>query len=264
MSSIPVLDQILDRVRERLQEERVRRPLAELRRGISRRPGDFRQHLLRSPAPRVIAEVKRQSPSAGAIAPHADPLRVAAAYRQSGAAALSVLTERDHFGGSPETLQAIRAAHPEAPLLMKDFVIDEYQLVRAAHDGADAVLLILAALGPLRCRELQQQAAALGLSVLVEVHDEAELDDALALGAELIGVNNRNLRTMQVSLTVSERLSRRVPPHVTLVSESGLRSGADLQRLAALGYHAFLVGTSLMQASDPGAALARLRAEAAA
>lgn len=262
MSSMPVLDQILDRVRERLLEERVHRPLEELRRGISRRPGDFRRDLLAGPAPRVIAEVKRRSPSAGAIAPQADPLIVAAAYRHSGAAALSVLTERDHFGGSPETLRAIRAAHPAAPLLMKDFVVDEYQLVRAAHDGADAVLLIMAALGPLRCRELHQQAQALGLSVLVEVHDEAELDDALAIGAGLVGVNNRNLRTMQVSLTVSERLAGSVPPHVTLVSESGLRSGDDLRRLAALGYHAFLVGTSLMQAAEPGAALARLRAEA--
>lgn len=262
MSELRVLDQIVAQVRRRLEAERSERPLAQLLRGISRRPGDFCRDLLAGPAPRVIAEIKLASPSEGAIAPHADPLQIAAAYRENGAAALSILTERDHFGGSPQILRAVRKHHPAAPLLMKDFVVDEYQLARAAHDGADAVLLIMAALGPERCQRLYEEATELGLSVLVEVHDEAELDAALALGASLIGVNNRSLRTMQVSLQVSERLALRVPPTVTLVSESGLRSGEDLRRLTALGYKAFLIGTSLMRATQPGTALARLRAEA--
>lgn len=261
MSDPNVLERIIAQVRRRLEVEHNERPLAQLLRGITRRPGDFRRDLLASAVPRVIAEIKLASPSEGAIAPHADPVQIADAYRANGAAALSILTERDHFGGSPETLRAVRRAHPTAPLLMKDFVIHEYQLARAAHDGADAVLLIMAALGPARCRELHAEAEALGLTALVEVHDEAELDAALSIGAQLIGVNNRDLRTLNISLAVSERLVCRVPPEVTLISESGLRSGEDLRRLAALGYKGFLIGTSLMRAAEPGPALARLRAE---
>lgn len=260
-TGVSVLDKIVAQVRRRLEIEHNERPLSQLLRGITRRPGDFRRDLLASPAPRVIAEIKLASPSEGAIAPHADPLGIAAAYRENGAAAMSILTERDHFGGSPETLRAVRQAHPTVPLLMKDFVIHEYQLARAAHDGADAVLLIMAALGPARCRELREEAEALGLTALVEVHDEEELDAALTIGAPLIGVNNRSLRTLEVSLAVSERLARLAPPSVTLVSESGLRRGEDLRRLSALGYQAFLIGTSLMREAEPGPALRRLRAE---
>jgi len=264
MSEIPVLDKIVSGVRRRLEEERVRRPLDTLLAGLLRKPADFRRGLCGHPAPRIIAEIKLASPSEGAIAPQADPAAVAAAYVAHGAAALSVLTERDHFGGAPETLQAVRAALPAALLLMKDFVVDEYQVARAAHDGADALLLIMAALGPKRCRELKEYAATFGLTALVEVHDEAELDDAVALGAELIGVNNRNLRTMGVSLQVSERLVSRAPRHVTLISESGLRSGEDLRRLGSLGFQAFLIGTHFMRAPHPGQALSALRQGAAA
>ncbi len=259
-----MLERIVADTRRRLDEERAERPLGQLLRGLLRQPADFRRALLSAPAPRVIAEVKPRSPSAGQLLRHLDPLSVAADYLLHGAAALSVLTERDHFGGSPELLKKLRALHPQAPLLMKDFVVDEYQLIRAAHDGADAVLLIMAALGPRRCQTLHATAVELGLTPLVEIHDEKELQSALGLGATLIGVNNRNLHTMQVSLEVSFRLAPLLPPAVMVISESGIERPEDLSRLLLCGYDAALIGTHLVKSASPGAALARLRQEAAA
>jgi indole-3-glycerol phosphate synthase len=184
------------------------------------------------------------------LAPGYDPVRQATAYARAGAAAISILTEPSFFDGSLDHLAAVRAA-VDVPLLRKDFVVDEYQLLEAVVSGADAVLLIVSALPPADLHRLSTAAAALGLAVLVEVHDQAELDQALDAGAAIVGVNNRNLRSLQVDTTVSARLAARMPRHVTAVSESGLSGRADLSRLAALGYAAFLVGEHLMTSADP-------------
>jgi indole-3-glycerol phosphate synthase len=234
----------------------------------------LRELALRAPAPRdfaaafarrrpgVIAEIKFASPSEGSLigARPPAPLAVAASYLHAGATALSVLTEEAHFRGSLGYLAAIRAAQPEALLLMKDFVISEYQLLEARYHGADAVLLIVALLGEEGTRVMLREARALGLSALVEVHDEAELEIALRLEAPLIGINNRDLRTLAVSLETSFRLAERAPPGAKLISESGIRDPEDLRRLRAAGFAGCLVGTSLMKTADPGAVLARLLA----
>ena len=207
--------------------------------------------------PQVIAEVKLASPSQGTIAQSADPVAVAQEYLRAGAAALSVLTEPDFFHGRPEYLVRIREACPDALLLMKDFVVDEYQLALARSWGADCVLLIVALLGS-ETRRYLESARRLGLSVLVEVHDEAELTIALETGAELIGVNNRDLRTLKISLEQSRRLAAHLPAGRNWICESGLETGADLAEMQALGCRGFLIGTSLMRTGDPGNALREL------
>jgi indole-3-glycerol phosphate synthase len=219
---------------------------------VARRPDGaaFAARLARRDAVNVIAECKRRSPSKGVLAAGYDPVRQAAAYARAGAAAISILTEPSFFDGSLGHLAAVRAA-VEIPLLRKDFLVDEYQVLEAAVSGADAVLLIVSALAAAELARLHRAAIALGLAVLVEVHDDAELDQALAAGATIVGVNNRNLRTLQVDAGVSARLAARMPEHVTAVSESGLSSPVDLARLAALGYSAFLVGEHLMTSADP-------------
>jgi indole-3-glycerol phosphate synthase len=218
----------------------------------------FRSALERAPAPAVIAEVKRRSPSKGEIRPDFEPVGCARAYARGGAAALSVLTDERYFGGHLDFLAPIRRAVP-LPLLRKDFTIDAYQVDEARVAGADAVLLIVAALEPARLAALRERAAALGLDALVEVHDERELDQALAAGADLVGVNNRDLRTFVTDLTVTERLAARAPAGVFLVAESGIAKPADVARLAKAGARAFLVGESLMREPEPGEALRRLR-----
>jgi indole-3-glycerol phosphate synthase len=205
----------------------------------------------------VIAECKRRSPSKGVLCVDYDPVAIATGYAAAGAAAISVLTEPTFFDGALEHLAAIRAA-VAVPLLRKDFIVDEYQILEARASGADAILLIVAALEPALLRRLLAAAHAHGLAALVEVHDEQEIDRALDAEARLIGVNNRNLRTLAVSLEASERAIARIPAHVTAVAESGLRSHEDLRRLASLGYRAFLVGERLMTSPDPGRALAEL------
>jgi indole-3-glycerol phosphate synthase len=186
-----------------------------------------------------------------------DPVAIARGYEAAGAAAVSVLTEPTFFDGALEHLAAVRAA-VALPLLRKDFVVTEYQLHEARAAGADAVLLIVAALEPAALKTLAAHAAALGLDALVEVHDERELEVALEAGARIVGVNNRNLRTLEVDVEASERLIARIPREVIAVSESGLRTRADLDRLRAAGYRAFLIGERFMGADDPGAALAEL------
>jgi indole-3-glycerol phosphate synthase len=220
--------------------------------GLARRPDGaaFAARIARRHAVNVIAECKRRSPSKGVLAAGYHPARQATAYARAGAAAISVLTEPSFFDGSLDHLAAVRAA-VDVPLLRKDFLVDDYQVLEAVVNGADAILLIVSALAPAELARLHRTATALGLAVLVEVHDEAELGQALDAGATLIGVNNRNLRTLQVDAGVSARLAARMPTHVTAVSESGLSSGADLARLAALGYSAFLVGEHLMTSADP-------------
>ncbi len=205
----------------------------------------------------VVAECKRRSPSRGVLAPEYDPVRLAMAYERGGAAALSVLTEPTFFDGAMEHLSAVRRA-VQVPLLRKDFIVDEYQLHEARADGADAILLIVGALGQRQLVELHRAAAALGLAALVEVHDEDELHRAIDAGARLVGVNNRNLRTLTVDVSASHRLARLMPTGITAVSESGLKSREDLDELRAEGYRAFLIGERFMTDPDPVRALAEL------
>jgi indole-3-glycerol phosphate synthase len=227
----------------------------------SRVPSDFVSSL-RRPGVHIIAEIKRRSPSEGAIAPEADPVTVAGEYLRNGAAALSVLTEPDFFNGSLDFLSAIRARYPRALLLMKDFVIDEYQCAEARVHGADAVLLIASLLDDDRLGRLYAFARTLGLTPFVEVHDEVELERISRLRAELVGVNNRDLKTMKVDLKTSERLAPLAAKGTVLVSESGISNGQEVRALEALGYRGFLVGTSLMRGGRPGESLKQLLGEA--
>jgi indole-3-glycerol phosphate synthase len=203
---------------------------------------------------RVIAEVKRASPSAGAIRAGLDAPAQARAYAAAGAAAISVLTDGPGFGGSLADLAAVRAA-VDLPVLRKDFVVDRYQLLEARAHGADAALLIVAALDPAALRALLDACGELGLAALVEVHDEPEVELALRAGARIVGVNNRNLKTFVVDLAVSERLLPRLPAEVRAVAESGVRSADDARRLRRAGAANLLVGEALVRAADPGALL---------
>lgn len=207
---------------------------------------------------RVLAEIKRASPSAGPIRPEADPVTIARTYADAGAAALSVLTDRQFFDGRLEFLAAVHDAVP-LPVLRKDFVIDPYQVVEARAAGADAVLLIVAALDDVRLAELAACARGCDLDALIEVHDLAEAERALALAPTLLGVNHRDLATMQIDMGLTARVAPRVPPGVVLVAESGIKTAADVAALAEVGAHAILVGESLMRAAEPGAALRALR-----
>jgi indole-3-glycerol phosphate synthase len=207
----------------------------------------------------LIAEVKKASPSAGVIAEAFDPVAIALAYESAGAHALSVLTDRDFFQGQLAYLSRIRA-EVQLPVLRKDFIIHEVQLSEAVVAGADAVLLIVAALEQERLEALYEEALRLQLEVLVEVHDAAELDRALDLGATLIGINNRNLTTFEVDLGTTERLSEEVPEGVILVCESGIKTQADCQRAFDSGCNAILVGETLMRAEDVHACIGDLLA----
>lgn len=253
-----VLDEILAAKRARLAAGEI--PGTEW----SALPSDGARFLaaLRRSGPRVIAEIKRRSPSAGEILPGAADRveEVARAYRRAGAAALSVVIERDFFGGDPAWLPRAKGASG-LPVLMKDFVVDERQLDQALSLGADAVLLIVAALGDSELGTLHSAARGRGLAVLVEAHDAAEARRALAAGAELVGVNARDLATFRVDLPEMARLGRELPPGTLRVAESGIRAAADVARLGAAGYDAFLVGESLLRSGDPARALRALRGE---
>jgi indole-3-glycerol phosphate synthase len=235
---------------------------AAIRRGGPRR--DFAGALRRPGAGQValIAEVKKASPSAGVICPDFDPVRIARDYAVAGARCLSVLTDEKFFQGSREYLRQIRQA-VELPLLRKDFIIDPRQILEAIEWGADAVLLIAAILTDDQLAAYASLADAAGLTALVEVHDEPELDRAVAAGAQVVGVNNRDLRTFTVDLATTERLAARLNaasrgPRKTLVAESGIHTRADVERLAACGAHAILVGESLMRAGNIQAKAAEL------
>ena len=208
----------------------------------------------------VIAEVKKASPSMGVIRASFDPVAIAESYAAAGATCLSVLTDEKYFQGSSHYLRLVRAA-VGLPLLRKDFIVDEYQIVEARALGADAILLIVAALSDAELAAFTRLAHDLGLDVLVEVHDEAECERALQLPLRVIGVNNRNLHDFSVSLDTSRRIKTMLPADYLLVSESGIHTRADIEALQADGIHAFLVGGALMQADDPGAALSALLAK---
>lgn len=207
--------------------------------------------------PAVIAEIKRASPSRGRIRNDFQPAEHARDYQQAGAAALSVLTDREFFQGSPEDLQQARAAC-RLPVLRKDFLVDPWQVLESRAMGADCILLIAAALDDARMQELAAAAGELDLDVLVEVHDEAELERALVLETPLIGMNNRDLRRFETRLETSIELAARIPEDRIGISESGIHESADLERLAAAGIHACLVGEAFMQAAEPGRALEAL------
>jgi indole-3-glycerol phosphate synthase len=242
-----ILARIVSRKREELAEKLARR-------GPRR---DFAAALRAAP-PAIIAEIKQASPSKGLLAEHFDPAAQARQYAAGGAAALSVLTDRDFFQGSLDDLRAARAA-AGVPVLRKDFTISEVDIVEAAEAGADAILLIAAILTRGELERFRLLAEALEMTALVEVHDDAELDLAVESGARIIGVNNRDLRTFEVHLETGERLAARMPAGVIRVAESGILGRGDVTRLRAAGFDAFLVGEHLMRSGDPAAALRALR-----
>ncbi len=253
---LTVLEQIVVRKQAELVSERALVRQEELeRRPIPERRG-FRAALA-SKRPAVIAEIKKASPSAGLIANDFDPAKIARSYESAGAAALSVLTDRQFFRGSLDDLVTARLA-TRLPVLRKDFTLDRYHLLQASARRADCILLIVAVLDDEELRELLAAAKELRLDALVEVHDGSELERALAAGADLVGVNNRNLKTMEVSLQTSLELAREFPEDVLRISESGIRTNRDLRTLLDAGYQGFLVGESLMRQADRGRALADL------
>jgi indole-3-glycerol phosphate synthase len=254
-----ILDEIVVSKEKEVAAARQRLPLEELLSQSSAAPPvrNFRAALADRGSIRLIAEIKKASPSAQVIRHQFDPIAIARTYQTHNATCLSVLTDAPYFQGHLEDLIHVRAA-VEIPLLRKDFVIDDYQVVEARTAGADAILLIAEILDDASLDRLLNQAWRLGMSALVEFHDEANLPRVLASGADLIGINNRNLRNFSTDLEHTLRLRDRIPPEVVLVSESGIRTRRDVERLEAAGVSAVLVGESLMRATDIGQAVDQL------
>jgi indole-3-glycerol phosphate synthase len=259
---VTVLDSIVAGVREDLEGRRARVPLAGLEAALEglRPTVDPMQHF-RGPGLSVISEVKRRSPSKGDLADITDPAALAAAYAEGGAAAISVLTEERRFGGSLDDLDAVRA-RVDIPVLRKDFMVDEYQFLEARVHGADLVLLIVASLTDSELSRFLKLANELSLTALVEVHTEEEADRALASGAELVGVNNRNLKTLEVDLANFGTLSERIGEGVVRVAESGIFTPEDAARVHGEGADAILVGEALVRHGDPRSAVAALASAA--
>lgn len=258
--SADLLATIVAATRRIVEVRSEREPLAAVAARAERTPppsGRFRHALDRRDRLNVIAECKRRSPSRGVLRVDYDAATIARGYDEAGAAAISVLTEPTFFDGSLDDLIRVRAT-VRVPVLRKDFIVSEYQLLEARAAGADAVLLIVAALSPEQLRRLHESAAALGLDAIVEVHDQAELTVAIDAGATIVGVNNRNLRTLAVDVHASEDLAARMPKGILAISESGLRSADDLKRLRGLRYQAFLIGERFMTQPVPGTALKEL------
>jgi indole-3-glycerol phosphate synthase len=254
-----ILDEIVAKRRERLADEKVALPLVE----IKARLADVRDTIrnfraaLRGPFVRIIAEIKRASPSEGTLRETFDPRSLAQDYSGGGAASISVLTEADYFEGDLLNLRRARG-HMPLPVMRKDFLTDPYQIYQARLWRADAVLLIAAILEPDALQDLLDLTHDLGMEALVETHDEDDMFKALSVGARVIGVNNRNLKTMQIDLAQTERLARLAPVETILVSESGLHGKADIERVAQAGVDAVLIGTMLMKADQPGSVLRKL------
>jgi len=257
-----ILARILATKRREVDEAKARTPLAQMREqakaaGAPRGFASALRSKIDAGRPAVIAEIKRASPSRGLIRADFDPARIARSYAANGAACLSVLTDREYFGGSPADLGAARQAC-SLPVLRKDFIIDPYQVHESRAWGADCILLIVAALSAPDLLALEAEAFAAGLDVLVECHDAAELETALRLRSPLIGINNRNLRTFETRLETTLDLVDRIPPDRVLVTESGIAQVSDVGRLSAAGVGAYLVGSAFMAAEDPGQELLRL------
>ena len=256
------LDQIVAATRRRVADAKRSTDLRRLEQEAEQHvPRGFRRALADQTGPAIIAELKKASPSRGLIRSNFDPASLARELEAAGAAALSVLTDEEFFQGSLANLQRASAA-TKLPCLQKDFVVDEFQVLQARAHSADAVLLIIAVLTPAELVALSKRSRELGLDVLCEAHSEEELHRALDSGCELIGVNNRDLRTFKVDVNTALRLAKIFPKNVVSVAESGIDSGADVSRLRAAGYRAFLIGESLMRAESPGEALKTLLAEA--
>ena len=249
-----ILARIVARKREELPSVQAAR--AALETEAEARVADRRGFLLKlqSMRPAIIAEIKKASPSKGVLSHDFQPVRTARAYEDGGAAALSVLTDRDFFQGQLADLECARAA-VKLPVLRKDFTIDPLHIIEAAAHGADAILLIAAILTAREMRDFRELAGRYGMDALVEVHDEEELQPALDSGARLVGVNNRNLRTFDVTLETSLRLAGRMPDGIVRVAESGIHNAGDIRRLMDAGYTAFLVGEHLMKSGDPTVAI---------
>ena len=257
-----ILDKILSVKREEVAAARKAEPLEALREAaeLAPPPRDFVGAIRAKLAvgqPAVIAEIKKASPSKGIIRPDFQPAEIAASYERGGAACLSVLTDRQFFQGTPEYLRAARAACA-LPVLRKDFMIDPYQVYEARAMGADCILLIVAALTLAQMQELEALAMQLGMAVLVESHDAAELERALQLKTPLFGINNRNLHSFEVSLETTIDLLPRIPPERIVITESGIFAPADVARMRQSGVNGFLVGEAFMRAPEPGSELARL------
>jgi indole-3-glycerol phosphate synthase len=254
------LEQIVAATRRKLRETAESVDLRQLERAAEKHaPRGFRRVLdLRSQnGPAVIAELKKASPSRGLIRADFRPASLAVELERAGAAALSVLTDEEFFQGSLENLRSASTS-TTLPCLRKDFIVDEIQILEARANGADAILLIVAALSQSELQALARRASECGLDVLCEVHDQKELQRAVDAGCNLIGVNNRDLRTFEVNLEAAFRLADLIPNYAIRVAESGIHSGADIARLRAVGYHVFLIGESLMAAESPGEALRTL------
>jgi indole-3-glycerol phosphate synthase len=254
-----ILDMIVATKRKEVEQAKAARPAAELRAGLKDAPPvrDFFAALAAEGPIKLIAEVKKASPSVGLIRADFDPVGIAKIYAAHGASCISVLTDEPHFQGRLEYLTAVRAAVP-IPVLRKDFILDSYQLVEARAAGADAVLLIAECLDDCNLRKLFNETCELGMTPLVELYEPANLPRVLEAGATLIGVNNRNLHTFEVDLGHTIRLRREVPDNCVLVGESGIKTHADVEKLESAGVDAILVGESLMRESDIGAAVDRL------
>jgi indole-3-glycerol phosphate synthase len=254
-----ILDKIVATKRMEIEQAKSARPVAELRAGLKDAPPvrDFFAALAAEGPIKLIAEVKKASPSVGLIRADFDPVAIAKIYAAHGASCISVLTDEPHFQGRLEYLTAVRAAVP-IPLLRKDFILDSYQLVEARAAGADAVLLIAECLDDCNLRKLFNETCELGMTPLVELYEPANLPRVLEAGATLIGVNNRNLHTFEVDLNHTIRMRREVPDNCVLVGESGIKTHADVEKLESAGVDAILVGESLMREPDIGAAVDRL------
>jgi indole-3-glycerol phosphate synthase len=258
MSAPTILDEIIMWKRGEIRRCQATIPLEAVRARAAHapQPRDFAA-ALRQPGVSLVAEIKRASPSKGPLRPSLDPVAIALEYEAHGAAAVSVLTDEHYFQGSLDDLRAVRS-HTALPVLRKDFVLEPYQVYEARAAGADALLLIVSALSDSDLQALYHLATMLGMAALIEVHDEVELEQALECAPAIVGVNNRDLRTFEVNLDTTAHLRHFVPAGVTLVSESGVHSRADVSRLAAIGADAMLIGESLVRADDVGAKIREL------